>query len=367
MTPVDALADSYLDAYAALDPLAATYWGLPGYDTELPDLSPDGLADVSALRRRTLAELDAAAPADDTDRVTIAALREELDVAEQIRATGDNEARLNNIHSPLQNLRAVFDVMATATADDWSVIATRLARLPAAIDGYVSSLRYAAERGNVAPQRQVRAGVGQCGETEVFFAKFARDAVLDGGASLPEAVRADVERAAQAAAGAYQRLAAFLADELMARAPERDAVGRDRYALFSRSFLGTSVDLAETYAWGQDELARLVAQMAETAGQIVPDGTHREAIEHLDADPSRRLQGTDALRGWMQERSDAAVAALAGTHFDIPEPVRTLECRIAPTPSGGIYYTGPSDDFSRPGRMWWAVPEASRRSPPGAS
>ena len=29
---------------------------------------------------------------------------------------------------------------------------------------------------------------------------------------------------------------------------------------------------------------------------------------------------------------------------------------IAPTENGGIYYTGPSDDFSRPGRMWWSVP-----------
>jgi uncharacterized protein (DUF885 family) len=29
---------------------------------------------------------------------------------------------------------------------------------------------------------------------------------------------------------------------------------------------------------------------------------------------------------------------------------------IAPTQDGGIYYTGPSDDFSRPGRMWWSVP-----------
>src|SRR3712207_1117346 len=35
-----------------------------------------------------------------------------------------------------------------------------------------------------------------------------------------------------------------------------------------------------------------------------------------------------------------------------------LECRIAPTQSGGIYYTAPSDDFSRPGRMWWSVPPA---------
>ena len=30
---------------------------------------------------------------------------------------------------------------------------------------------------------------------------------------------------------------------------------------------------------------------------------------------------------------------------------------IAPTNEGGIYYTGPTDDFSRPGRMWWSVPE----------
>jgi uncharacterized protein (DUF885 family) len=30
---------------------------------------------------------------------------------------------------------------------------------------------------------------------------------------------------------------------------------------------------------------------------------------------------------------------------------------IAPTQEGGISYTGPSDDFSRPGRMWWSVPE----------
>ena len=36
--------------------------------------------------------------------------------------------------------------------------------------------------------------------------------------------------------------------------------------------------------------------------------------------------------------------------------MRNLECLIAP-PGGGIgaYYTAPSDDFSRPGRMWWAV------------
>jgi uncharacterized protein (DUF885 family) len=97
--------------------------------------------------------------------------------------------------------------------------------------------------------------------------------------------------------------------------------------------------------------------MADTANEIKPGASVAEAIELLDADPARKLAGPPALQSWMQERSDAAIAALAGTHFDIPEPVRRLECRIAPTHTGIIYYTGPSDDFSRPGRMWWSVPE----------
>src|SRR4029079_14346147 len=58
----------------------------------------------------------------------------------------------------------------------------------------------------------------------------------------------------------------------------------------------------------------------------------------------------------MQELSDKAVADLAGVHFDIPDVMKTLECKIAPTDEGGIYYTGPTDDFSRPGQMWWSVP-----------
>jgi uncharacterized protein (DUF885 family) len=128
--------------------------------------------------------------------------------------------------------------------------------------------------------------------------------------------------------------------------------------VWSRHFLGTRVELDETYAWGQQELARIGKEMAETADRILPGASVRETIAHLDADESRRLVGTDALQRWMQRKSDAAIAALAGTHFDIPEPIRRLECRIAPTRHGGIYYTGPSEDLvTRPGRMWWSVPD----------
>ncbi len=189
-----------------------------------------------------------------------------------------------------------------------------------------------------------------------FFARFARDAsVADH--ELPASLRADLERAAQAASESYAQLATFLRDELLVQAPERDAVGREAYGLHSRSFLGARIDLEETYAWGQDELARITALMAQTAERIEPGASIRDAMDILNADPARKLVGTEALKAWMQEKADSAIEALAGTHFDIPEPIRRIECIIAPTQTGGIYYTQPSEDLvTRPGRMWWSVP-----------
>jgi uncharacterized protein (DUF885 family) len=359
-TDVDALADSYLDDFCALDPLSATSFGVSGHDDRLPDLSPDGHAERSQLRRRTLEALGKTAGVDATDAVTIAALREELELAEELRAAGADLSDLNVIASAPQSVRDVFDLMSTDTAEDWSTIATRLAAVPAALSGYTESLRAAASQGDVAAVRQVRAVAKQCADLagpDSFFARFTRDAATAGG-PLPHTVQADLDRNAAAAAAAYGELGEFLHQELLPQAADEDAVGAEVYALHSRTFLGARVDLAETYAWGQAELARITALMAETADRIKPGATVAEAIEHLRADPTRKLVGTDALRDWMQEKSDAAIEALAGRYFDIPEPIRRLECMIAPTHTGGIYYTQPSEDLvTRPGRMWWSVPE----------
>ena len=69
--------------------------------------------------------------------------------------------------------------------------------------------------------------------------------------------------------------------------------------------------------------------MEAVAEQIKPGATVKEAIAALDADPAYQLHGTDELKAWMQTKADEAIAKLAGTHFDIPDPVRTIECLIA--------------------------------------
>src|SRR6185312_5759887 len=138
----------------------------------------------------------------------------------------------------------------------------------------------------------------------------------------------DLAEGARASAEAFGKLQAFLTDELAKHAPEKDAVGREHYALASRYFLGATVDLDETYEWGIEELARMVAEQESIAREIKPGASVHEAIAFLDQDSTRKLHGTDALKAWMQETSDRAIDELAGTQFDIPAELRRLECMI---------------------------------------
>ena len=356
---MDGVAEDYLDAAAQLDPVIATGWGVPGHETELPEYSPEWLEQVSILRSATLRRLGETDSVDSIDRVTAAALREELEVAEQLRASGADESCLNIISSPVQLVRDVFAMMPSSTVEDWATITRRLAAVPDALAGYKSSLQLASDRGVVSAVRQVAAVAGQArsaGSSSGFFAGMVASAQTVAGEPVPPRLQADLGRAAADASAAYVDLADFLEDELAIQAPVHDAVGIERYTVQSRSFLGSAIDLAETYEWGQHELVRIVDQMTMTADHIYPGASVREAIGLLNNDPSRTLHGTDALREWMQTTSDAAVAALAGTHFDIPESIQRLECRIASTHTGGIYYTRPSEDLTQPGCTWWSVP-----------
>ncbi|HEY0118905.1 MAG TPA: DUF885 domain-containing protein [Cellulomonas sp.] len=351
-TAVDTLADDFVARYVVLDPIAATEMGIRGHDHEMTDLSPAGHAARTALLREAVGAIGSATLADDTDRVTIDALRFSLGAEIALDEAGETLAPVNNIASPLQGLRDVFDLMATDTEDDWAAVADRLRALPAAAAGYAESLRAAADAGRVPAVRQIEEGIRQASEladpSSSFFPTFA--------AGGPEALRDELAAAAADASAAYGSLVETLRS-LAPRAPQADGFGRDRYALWSRYFIGATVDLDETYAWGLDQLAAITAEQTRIAQRIVgPGATVEDAIARLDADPARKLHGTDALQRWMQSTADSAVAALDGTHFTIAEPLHRLECRIAPTQTGGIYYTGPSDDLSRPGRMWWSVP-----------
>ncbi|WP_243890902.1 DUF885 domain-containing protein [Cellulomonas dongxiuzhuiae] len=362
VSPVDAVADAYVTTLARLHPVGATYLGVAGHEREMTDFSPEAAAERAAAARSALLAIEGLPAADEVDEVTTASMRYALGTEIDLHDAGETARLLNNVSSPSQQVVETFDLMASDTEQAWDDIAVRLAAVPAAMSSYVASLRSAAARGDVAAARQVAAVVQQAREVadpqRSAFTRLVRGADARRVLGDDHPLRADLERAAGVAREAYADLARVLADELAPLAPQDDAVGRERYALWSRHHVGAVLDLDETYAWGLEELARVQAEQAQVAAQVAgPGASVAQAVALLDADPERQLPDTDALRAWMQATSDAAIGALDGTHFDIPAPVRTLECRIAPSHTGAIYYTGPSDDFSRPGRMWWSVPE----------
>ncbi|QEE61242.1 DUF885 domain-containing protein [Salinibacterium sp. dk2585] len=353
-TPVDEVAERWVNTVTDLDPTIATYIGVPGRLGEYGDYSPAGAEAKADAARSALAELRACSPVDDVDRVTAADLGAALELELESHEARLHLRDLNVLASPATDIREIFDLMPTETEGDWSDIASRMGGVPDAVDGYIETLRRGISEGVTPARRQVLAVAeltGRVGTAGGFFSEFAHEA-----SDVPESLSATLSTNARLATEAYSRLTEFLRIELAASATEVDAVGRESYALHSRRFLGATIDLDEAYEWGIEELARMRSEQEALAHEISPGASVEEAIAVLDSDPSRILHGTDALQAWMQDLSDRAVAELGQTQFDIPQEIRRLECMIAPTQNGGIYYTGPSDDFTRPGRMWWSVP-----------
>jgi uncharacterized protein (DUF885 family) len=358
MASVHSICDRYVDDYVALDPVVATFEGITGYDDQLTDYSTAGHQARAELAARALREVEAAEPAGEGERNARAVFAERVGLDLELHESGLHAAMLNVIECPVQTIRQVFDLMPTRTAEDWAVIAKRLAAVPDALAGYRSALVDSAANGLVSAIRQVERVAGQCDTwsgadgSPSFF-----DTLVSGADAVPEALRADLNSAARAAAKAYGELGTFLRETIAPVAPAEDAVGAEVYRLWSRLYLGAAVDLAEAYEWGWAEFSRIEAEMKSVADRIRSGATIPEAAAALDTEPRYRLSGKAALVDWMQHLSDQALADLRDVHFEIPDELMRLDCRVAP-PGGptGAYYTGPTGDFSRPGQMWWSVP-----------
>lgn len=349
-TPIDALAEEYAAQLAAVHPVAASQIGIAGYADQLPDYSSDAAEQLDELNASVLAKLETLPIQTAQDQVTTDALTERLTVERQLHATG--VVPLNNIASPVQGIRSTFDLMPTTTPQDWRNVAARLTKVSTALSQYQQRLNTAASQGHTPARRQIDACITQSkAAAQGFFTQFVSQA-----SQVPDSLHQDLEKAAQDASQAYDDFATYLAQTLRPQARTEDAVGTDYYQLASQEFLGTKVDLAETYQWGLAELDRIISEQQRIADIIQPGATIDEARAILSADPARQLHGTAALKQWMQELSDTTIQDMK-QHFHIPPPMDYVEAMIAPTQDGGIYYTGPSEDFSRPGRMWWSVPE----------
>ena len=353
---LDCACETFVGDLAALSPTDATAWGIDGFDGELQDFSPDYWNDVAERNREMCMDVDAFDEStdasddeddfDDVDHVTAEVLRDRLYLDLDLHHNGEDLRLLNNIDSPVQTIRDTFLLMDTDTDDELEALRSRMSKVPAALEGYRESLIEAAAHGHVAAHRQVDNLVNQCEDLA------DSDSMLEG-LGLPADSKEVVD--AKAAFGAF---ADWLGEELGPQAPHHDAVGRDRYELFSRKFVGDKVDLDEAYEWGMNRVMEIRSEQEAIARKLYGEGTTvREALHNLNQDERYLVHGVDEIREWMQDVADDAIAGIDGEHFDIPPEIATIECKIDPAGTGAIFYTPPSDDLLRPGRMWWSVPE----------
>lgn len=357
-TPFE-ISDRFTDDWAKLKPISATTFGIAGYDDQCTDYSPEGVADRANLYRKTKEALDA--HLDHSDEVQAFGARVMSDwLAEQVDEFENEKWRrdLNHVSSPFQHMRDVFDVMSKDDHEGWSAIAARLEGFGQMLDGYRRCLEAGIAAGDTVATRQAESVLEQAeaaASDESRFLSFPKDASSTGGD--PDRLSGAVEAARAACAD----FASWLRAEYLPVARPADAVGREEYLRGADEYLGMTIDLDETYAWGWSEVRRLGAEMEATARDIDPDLNIAEVVNVLETDPERSAATREDFVQFVSGIQQQAISQLSGVHFAVPEELKVVTVNIAP-PGGslGAWYMSPSEDFSRPGSIWYAPGERER-------
>lgn len=352
------LGDALVEEVAALRPIQATFYGIQGHDQRWDDLSPAGVAHVAARLSAWRERVQALPPQSERwSALAVHVMRDWLDRELSAFAHRDHHVDLNTIASSFQIVRMVFDSMSTATAAGWTNVAARLETMGGALDGYRQSLAAGLAAGEVVAARQVRGAIAQGrvheGERSFFRglpASFAASGVDDA------ALAARIAAAVPGACAAYGALTDWLETTYLPHARAEDGVGRERYLREMRRWLGSTPDPEETCAWGWTEVTRILGKMRQLAATVAPGKTLPEVLALLRSDPARGAPDKAAMLAVMSDRQRRALAELDGRHFDIPDAIRRIEVKLAP-PGGplGAYYVPPSEDFSRPGTIWYSL------------
>lgn len=282
-------------------------------------------------------------------RVLIDSLNRRIEMFE----AGDHLTDLAHLSSSFRGLRTTFDLMDQQTASGWEAIAGRLGRLPSVFADYASRLDVGRTSGRVVARRQVSSVIDQAralSSTESAYRRLVATAGERGFCS------ARLVQAANEATRGASEFADYLEGVYLPDSRERDAVGREHYERKASQFLGLDLDALEAYEWGWSEFQRIIDAMNQIAPQIRAGTDLGTMTEHLERECDLRAGSPEEFCEIISERLTDAVERLDGVDFDVDPRIRTVSVDIAP-PGGalGAYYMRPSEDFTRPGGVWYAI------------
>lgn len=357
--PVFALSDKFVEDYCKLSPMSASMAGVPGAFDGWDDYSPEGGVRAAELFRSYRAQLDALPPPTDRwARVAHRVLSDFLAEKAAYYEHEDNLCDLNNIESPLQHLRVIFDVMDTSERAGWEAVATRLSTIDKPLAQYTAALEAGVKKGLVSSKRQTAAALTQAENNASERSSFHEilktfDAANIDDAALRARIASGIEHT-KSSFGEFTRALKRYAEH----ASDKEAFGKERYRRAAYRFLGMDIDPLETYQWGLQEIATIETAMRKLAEQIAPGLSLPEVVKKLQSSKEQLIESKEEFLTTMRERQAAALAGLMGTHFDVPEPIRRIEIRLAPAGGAlGAYYFPPNEGFTRPGTVYYAPAE----------
>ncbi|MFN7410824.1 MAG: DUF885 domain-containing protein [Pseudomonadota bacterium] len=283
---------------------------------------------------------------------------------------------------PQTSMADLLRVMPVDRPERVQQMLARMAALPRRMDQEIDEMRHSARAGWV-PARDVLVRALAQIDTQLPAAAAAGGEDVDGtpffqpfrrlGSGVPAAERPALQDAARGAIRqhvlpALRALRAFIADELMPRAPASGSLrnypdGERVYALHVRDQTSTSLTPAEIHALGQRELARLRAEMEAVLKEVKFDGDFAAFVSFLWTDERFFHKSPEALLAGYRDiakRLDAEVPRLFAELPRAPYGVQPMPAHMGP--NRAEYYSGPALDGSRAG-MFFANALAFRKRP----
>ncbi|HEV7366558.1 MAG TPA: DUF885 domain-containing protein [Gemmatimonadales bacterium] len=379
--------DRYFVQFLQLNPVVSTYLGGDGYSPSLAaingklrDYRPEALDAERAFYRGVREDMSRVSrnglPAGeridyDVVQAQLAFLLHQVEDLRQYERAIDTYVAepFRGVDWQIQQMQE-FPGGLRGTADEWELVVSRLAAVPAYVRAAQSNLQAGKQRGNLPDWRLVRRdGIeGSRANLEYFRSTIPTTAAKYLGARpFVRTLEAELQKAANGAASAYSALGEFLGRTYGNDVTNRFAIGEDEYEWRLRHCLNVSRKASELFEYGAEQVALYQSKIQAVAQEVAGEaklglsfgtqadglGSVRKAMDHLSADSPRN---DDELFRWYREVGERAVAYGRQQHlFDIPD---TYRLDVVPTPPvlrstiDAAYYPAPPFKRSGVGRFY---------------
>ena len=371
-----ALADTYYEAQARLDPLySATLAGDNRFDDQLPiTIAPAHRKKRFAMYHRVQRELAA------IDRKRLSAANAlTYDLLAQNLSTRIGFEAFNDHLLPLEQLASVPVLLATLgsgqgeqpikTVAEHEAYLKRISQLPAWSDQAIVNMRVGIKRHIVRPKAVVAATLAQL---RTLGAENVEDSpyyapIKNLPASFSEADRQRLTRGYRSAiekriAPAMRKLAAFVEKDYLPASTDTAGWGAlpngaAWYRQWVRDQTTTELSPEEIHAIGLKDVERIQGELAKVAPQLGYEGDPRQLLSWVSANKKFQPFTSEA------EILDAYRAINEKVKLHLPQlfgrvPKAALEIRPEPEltkASASDHYSLPAEDGSRPGTFWAVI------------